>query len=70
MSTGSFSTSRLREVARRYESTVPLGWQEIQGIHKFIEHLEAMPPPDPGMVTCPLCGMTRSSQQPCPYCGC
>lgn len=70
MTIESFTVGRLSEVAKQYEAIVPLGWQEIQGIHKFLEHLKALPTPEPEINTCPLCGMTRASHQPCPYCGC
>jgi hypothetical protein len=70
MSTESYNISRLRDLAERYETTVPLGWQEVQGIHKFLDHLDRLPEPDAAITTCPLCGMTRAAHQPCPYCGC
>lgn len=65
-----FSISRLRDLARRYEETEPLAWQEVQGIHKFLDHLGTVPAMEPAVATCPLCGMTRAAHQPCPYCGC
>jgi hypothetical protein len=72
MSTASFSVGRLKEIARIYQDRVPLGWEEIQGIYKFLDHLNAIPaPPENTEVSpCPLCGMTRANHQPCPYCGC
>ena len=70
MSSMSYSIERLRELARAYEAVQPLAWQEVQGIHKFLEHLKALPAAEPSVTPCPLCGMTRAAQQPCPYCGC
>ena len=72
MSYLNYTVTRLREIAHSYEQSAPLGWQEVQGIHKFIEHLEALPtmPAEPTMSPCPLCGMARAMHQPCPYCGC
>lgn len=71
-SNSGLTVSRLREIAQAYQERVPLGWEEVQGIHKFLDHLEALPAPvDTTDVTpCPLCGMTRAAHQPCPYCGC
>ena len=65
-----FDLTQLKEAAQRYESTEPLGWQEVQGIHKFIDHLATQPTEEPNLTACMFCGMTRTNQPLCPYCGC